>query len=202
MMWRPSCLAINELHPSANDDGAQIATSVRCRGWRAIADPMARFVDVAPSTLMGQRRQKVRRAQGLQRLLIRQRKNATSRNQGLFGRIFRRQFHFHITAPLALTIGAGAAVLRWGFIGLYGWPATFTLANSLHLGFSMLEAACVLLWWRARQGKSSGPLSILGQWFASMELLGRSLITTARGRSLHQWEQHGDVRERLLEIEI
>ena len=202
MMWRPSCLAINELHPSANADDAQIATSVRCRGWRAIADPMARFVDVAPSTLMGQRRQKVRRAQGLQRLLIRQRKNATSRNQGLFGRIFRRQFHFHITAPLALTIGAGAAVLRWGFIGLYGWPATFTLANSLHLGFSMLEAACVLLWWRARQGKSSGPLSILGQWFASMELLGRSLITTARGQSLHKWEQHSEVRERLLEIEI
>jgi len=58
------------------------------------------------------------------------------------------------------------------------------------------------LWWRSRQGKSSGPLSLIGQWFASMELLGRSLVITARGRSLHQWEQHADVRERMLDVEV
>ena len=201
MMWRPSCLAINELNPLANADDAQIATSIRCRGWRTLMDPMAQFSDVAPHTREGQRRQKIRRAQGLQRLLIRQREQAAAKSQGVFGRIFRRQFHFHIVAPLALTVALICAVLRWGFIGLYGWPATFTLANSVHLGFCMLEAACTLLWWRARRGKSNGLLTLPGQWLASMELLGRSLIATARGRSLHMWEQHTDVRERLMSLE-
>jgi len=202
MMWRPSCLAIDDLNPSANADDAQIATSIRCRGWRTLTDPLAHFVDAAPSTIKGQRRQKIRRAQGLQRLLTRQRKQATARSQGLFGRIFRRQHHFHIVAPLALTVATTSAILRWGFIVLYGWPATFTLANSLHLGFTVLETVCAALWWRSRQGKSSGPLSLIGQWFASMELLGRSLVITARGRSLHQWEQHADVRERMLDVEV
>ena len=202
LMWRPTCLAIDDLNPAANADDAQIATSIRCRGWRTIADPMAHFVDAAPSTIKGQRRQKIRRAQGLQRLLIRQRKQATAKSQGLFSRIFRRQHHFHIIAPLALTVATTCAVLRWGFIALYGWPATFTLANSLHLGFTVLELISAGLWWRSRQGKSSGPLSLVGQWFASMEILGRSLVITARGRSLHRWEQHTDVRERIVELEV
>ena len=65
----------------------------------------------------------------------------------------------------------------------------------------MLEATCTLLWWRGRQGKSNGLLTLPGQWLASMELLGRSLIATALGRSLHMWEQHTDVRERLMSLE-
>lgn len=201
MMWRASSLAIDDLYEGANADDAQIATSVRCKGWRVVVDPTARFVDVAPQTASEQRRQKIRRAQGLQRLLVRQRKRAGERNQGLFARIFRRQFHFHVLAPLALTVATASAVLRWGFIALYGWPATFTLANSLHLGLTLLEAVCVVLWWRSRSGKSSGPLSLIGQWLASMELLGRSLLTTARGVSLHMWEQHQDLRERNVVVE-
>ena len=202
MMWRPSCLAIDDLHTGANADDAQIATSVRCQGWRAVADPLANFIDAAPPTAEGQRRQKLRRAQGLQRLLTRMRKRASGKRQGVFGRIFRRQHHFHVIAPLAITVATASALLRWGFIGLYGWPATFTLANSLHLGFSVAEAVCLVLWWRNRSGRSNGPLSLVGQWLTSMEVLARSLITTARGRSLHQWEQHADVRERIAEIEV
>lgn len=202
MMWRPSCLAIDDLHTGANADDAQIATSVRCQGWRAVADPLASFIDAAPPTAEGQRRQKLRRAQGLQRLLTRMRKRASGKRQGVFGRIFRRQHHFHVIAPLAITVATASALLRWGFIGLYGWPATFTLANSLHLGFSVAEAVCLVLWWRNRSGRSNGPLSLVGQWLTSMEVLARSLITTARGRSLHQWEQHADVRERIAEIEV
>ena len=201
-MWRPSCLAIDDLYTGANADDAQIATSVRCQGWRAVTDPLATFIDVAPSTIEGQRRQKLRRAQGLQRLLTRMRKRASGKSQGVFGRIFRRQHHFHVIAPLAITVATASALLRWGFIGLYGWPATFTLANSLHLGFSVAEAVCLMLWWRNRSGRSNGPLSLVGQWLTSMEVLARSLITTARGRSMHQWEQHADVRERIVEIEV
>ncbi len=50
-MWRATCLAIDDLNASANADDAQIATSIRCRGWRTVADPMAHFVDAAPSTV-------------------------------------------------------------------------------------------------------------------------------------------------------
>ena len=202
MMWRPSCLAIDDLNPQANADDAQIATSIRCKGWRVVVDPVARFVDVAPTTATGQRRQKIRRAQGLQRLLLRQRKRAGERNQGVFARIFRRQVHFHVTAPLALTVATTSAVLRWVFIALYGWPATFTLANSLHLGFTMLVLVCVTLWWRGRSGKNNGPFRLIGQWLSSMELLGRALIASTRGVSLHMWDQHEDVRERMLELEV
>ena len=53
MMWRPSCLAIDDLNPQANADDAQIATSIRCKGWRVVVDPVARFVDVAPTTAAG-----------------------------------------------------------------------------------------------------------------------------------------------------
>jgi len=202
MMWRASTLAVDDLFDQANADDAQIATAVRRQGWRSIVDPQARFVDVAPEAASEQRRQKIRRAQGLQRLLLRERRRAGQRSQGVFGRIVRRQVHFHIAAPLALTVAAFSAVLRWGFIGLYGWPATFTLANSMHLGLAGLEAAFLVLWWRSRQGKSSGPLSLIGQWLASMELLGRALVTTARGRSLHMWEQHQDVRQRMSDVEV
>lgn len=202
MMWRAKSLPYDDLFAGANADDAQIATAVRCKGWRTVVDPMARFVDAAPSTASEQRRQKIRRAQGLQRLLIRQRKQAGGRHQGMFGRIFRRQTHFHVTAPLALSVATFSAAMRWAFIGFYGWPATFTLANSVHLGFTALEAVCVLLWWRSRSGRRTGPLSLVGQWLASMELLGRALMTTARGGSLHLWEQHQDVRERILDVEV
>ena len=202
MMWRPSCLAIDDLNVGSNADDAQIATSVRTRGWRTVVDTRARFVDAAPASIEEQRRQKVRRAQGLQRLLIQRRKRATARTQGIFAKIMRRQFHFHITAPLALTVACISAIMRWVFIALYGWPATFTLANSLHLGFTVAEILCVGLWWRSRSGKNNGPLSLLGRWLSSMELLGRSLFTTARGTSLHMWEQHTDVRDAVVELEV
>ena len=202
MMWRPSCLAIDDLNVGSNADDAQIATSVRTRGWRTVVDTRARFVDAAPASIEEQRRQKVRRAQGLQRLLIQRRKRATARTQGMFAKIMRRQFHFHITAPLALAVACISAIMRWVFIALYGWPATFTLANSLHLGFTVAEILCVGLWWRSRSGKNNGPLSLLGRWLSSMELLGRSLFTTARGTSLHMWEQHTDVRDAVVELEV
>ena len=155
MMWRPSCLAIDDLNVGSNADDAQIATSVRTRGWRTVVDTRARFVDAAPASIEEQRRQKVRRAQGLQRLLVQRRRRATARTQGIFAKIMRRQFHFHITAPLALTVACISAIMRWVFIALYGWPATFTLANSLHLGFTVAEILCVGLWWRSRSGKTT-----------------------------------------------
>ena len=198
MMWRQEALPIDELNPLSNADDAQIATAIRCQGWRVVVDEQAVFHDAAPDRPSEQRRQKIRRAQGLQRLLVRRRKEGSGRRHGVFSKIMKRQFHFHITAPLAVGIASISALLRWGFIGLYGWPATFTLAHSLHMGLCAMEAIMLGLWWRARSGKTSGPLSLLGQWLSSMELLMRSLVTSARGRSLHMWQQHADVREAMV----
>lgn len=44
MMWRPSSMAIDDLVAGANADDAQIATSVRCMGWRVVVDASTRFV--------------------------------------------------------------------------------------------------------------------------------------------------------------
>jgi len=195
MMWRRESLPVDELNPFSNADDAQIATAIRCQGWRVVVDEQAVFYDAAPELPSEQRRQKIRRGQGIQRLLVRRRKDAFSRRHGTFSKIMKRQFHFHIIAPLAIGVASMSALLRWGFIGLYGWPATFTLANSLHLGLCTMEAVMLALWWRARSGRTSGPLSILGQWLSSMELLIRSLLTSVQGRSLHMWQQHTDVRE-------
>ena len=199
MMWRQEALPIDELNPLSNADDAQIATAIRCQGWRVVVDEQAVFHDAAPDRPSEQRRQKItKRLRALQRLLVRRRKEGSGRRHGVFSKIMKRQFHFHITAPLAVGIASISALLRWGFIGLYGWPATFTLAHSLHMGLCAMEAIMLGLWWRARSGKTSGPLSLLGQWLSSMELLMRSLVTSARGRSLHMWQQHADVREAMV----
>ena len=198
MMWRQELLPVDELNPFSNADDAQIATAIRCQGWRVVVDDQAVFHDAAPELPSEQRRQKIRRGQGIQRLLVRRRKDAFSRRHGVFSKIMKRQFHFHIIAPLAVGIASVSALLRWGFIALYGWPATFTLANSLHLGFCAVEATMLLLWWRARSGRTTGPFSLLGQWLSSMELLVHSLLLSARGKSLHMWQQHVDVREAMI----
>ena len=198
MMWRQEALPVDELNPLSNADDAQIATAIRCQGWRVVVDEQAIFHDAAPEHPSEQRRQKIRRGQGIQRLLVRRRKEGSGRRHGVFSKIMKRQFHFHITAPLAVGIASISALLRWGFIALYGWPATFTLANSLHMSLCAMEAVMIGLWWRARSGKTSGPLSLLGQWLSSMELLMRSLVTSARGRSLHMWQQHTAVSETMV----
>jgi len=199
MMWRSSTLLPNDLVTYANADDAQIATAIRCKGWRSIADAGATFRDVAPLSAEGQRRQKVRRGQGLRRLLMRRRREAGHSKQGVFGRIVRRQHHFHIVAPLLLAVASVAAVVRWGLVLAFGWPEASTTASQLHLAATGMEAVAMLAWLGAKQGRSWGPLTLLGQWLISMTWLMQSLMLLANGRSLHMWEQHRD--ERLLNQE-
>ena len=48
MMWRQEALPIDELNPLSNADDAQIATAIRCQGWRVVVDEQAVFHDAAP----------------------------------------------------------------------------------------------------------------------------------------------------------
>ena len=66
MMWRHGAFRTDDLLTESNADDAQIASLIRFGGLRSIFDEDASFVDFAPTTVEGQSRQKIRRAQGLQ----------------------------------------------------------------------------------------------------------------------------------------
>ena len=192
MMWRSSSFSASQINIGSNADDAQIATQVRLNGLRSIHDPRMHFMDVAPSTPEGQRRQKVRRAQGLQRLLLRHRKHWWSRKLGSFAPILRREAHFHLAAPLLLAGAAAAAVLRWGTVMFIGMP-NGTLAM-MHGGLAMVELFTLTAWMVHRNGMRIPGLVTVGSIFTGMEHLLAAMWTSFRGRSLHMWDQHTDTR--------
>ena len=79
--WRAGLVSSSDLYYSSNADDAQIATAARLAGFRSIQDPDLKFSDQMPLKAKGQRRQKVRRAQGLIRLLARKRKHWFSKEK-------------------------------------------------------------------------------------------------------------------------
>ena len=106
--WRSSCFQSIQLNTLSNADDAQIATGVRLNGFRSIHDSEVYFEDVAPMSPEDNGGKKIRRGQGLQRLLMSHRKSWFDRRLGTFSSIPRREAHFHILAPLA---GNGCGVV-------------------------------------------------------------------------------------------
>ena len=197
MMWRHSGFSSEQLNVHSNADDAQIATGVRLNGLRSLYDREIYFEDIAPTTPEGQRRQKIRRGQGLQRLLIGHRKRWFDRSLGSFASILRREAHFHLFAPLLFAGAAFAAILRWSIIGLAGMPSG-SLAV-LHGSLALAELGCLTAWLLDRQGIRIPLLSTIGSLFSGMEHLLAAHWQSLRGRSLHMWEQHGDTRMALAE---
>ena len=192
MMWRNSGFSSKQLNVHSNADDAQIATGVRLNGLRSLHDSEIYFEDIAPTTPEGQRRQKIRRGQGLQRLLLSHRKSWFDSQLGNFAAILRREAHFHLFAPL-LFAGAGlAAILRWGVIGVFGMPTG--LLAVLHGTLAMIELGCLTAWILNRQGIRVPLLVTPGALFSGMEHLLVAHWYSVRGRSLHMWEQHIDTR--------
>ena len=192
MMWRSSSFKAEQMYTTANADDAQIATQVRLNGMRSIHDVHLQFQDVAPGTIEGQRRQKIRRAQGLQRLLLRHRKHWWSRKLGSCAPILRREAHFHLAAPLLLAGAAAAAVLRWGTVMFIGMP-NGTLAM-MHGGLAMVELFGLTAWMVHRNGIVIPGLGTVGSLLTGMEQLLGAMWASFRGRSLHMWDQHTDTR--------
>ncbi len=197
MMWRHSGFSSTQLNVQSNADDAQIATGIRLNGLRSLHDSDVYFEDVAPTTPEGQRRQKIRRGQGLQRLLVSHRKRWFDRRLGTFASILRREAHFHLFAPLLLAGAAFAAVIRWSIISLAGMP-NGTLAV-LHGTLAMIELGCLTAWLLDRQGIKIPLLSTIGSLFSGMEHLLAAHWQSLRGRSLHIWDQHSDTRMALAE---
>ena len=143
-----------------------------------------------PLTAKGQRRQKVRRAQGLIRLLARKRKFWFSKRQGRFAKILRRNAWMHILSPLAITGAAVLAVMR---------NIAYLPESTLMGALSALEMYCLISWLLARSNKSIIGTKTAGVILCGLENLLSALVLAGRGKSLHMWQQHSDVREALSE---
>ena len=188
LAWRAGMVSALDMYLSANADDAQIATAVRLNGLRSIQDPDLKFSDQMPLTRKGQRRQKVRRAQGLIRLLTRKRKHWFSHREGRFAKILRRNAWMHILSPLAIAAGGIMAVMR---------NIAYLPETSLTMALSAIEVYCLSSWLLARSNKSFFGIRTAGVIMCGLENLLAALVHSGRGKSLHMWEQHTDVRETL-----
>lgn len=185
MAWRAGKISSSDLYPTANADDAQIATAIRLNGLRAIHDSELFFTDYMPTTGKGQRRQKVRRAQGLIRLLARKRKFWFSSRVGRFGKILRMNAWMHIFSPFLMFGATIMAILRnISFTEELAW-------------LSLLEMYCLAAWLLVRSQKGFTGVKTAGTILFGMENLFIAMFTTARGKSLHIWDQHSDVREEI-----
>ena len=186
--WRNGLVSSSDLYLKSNADDAQIATAARLNGLRAIQDPELLFSDQMPLTAKAQRRQKVRRAQGLIRLLARKRKFWFSKRQGRFAKILRRNAWMHILSPLAISAAAVLAVMR---------NVAYLPESSLMGALSTLEVYCLVSWLLARSNKSIFGTRTAGVILCGLENLLSALVLAGRGKSLHMWQQHSDIRELL-----
>ena len=192
MIWRTELVSSSDLNTRANADDAQIATAVRLQGLRSIVDENVWFEDMAPPTIKGQRRQKIRRGQGLQRLLISKRSRFFDKRLGVFSTILRREAYFHVISPLLYGGFVIAAATRWITIAIAGYP-TGSLAT-IHNVFTVLELISILAWMNGRFGLKIPYLSPFDTVYSGSEVLLLSLAKSSRGHSLHMWEQHVDTR--------
>ena len=186
--WRSGLVSSSDLYVKSNADDAQIATAARINGLRSIQDPELSFSDQMPLTAKGQRRQKVRRAQGLIRLLARKRKFWFSKRQGRFAKVLRRNAWMHILSPLAVTGAAALAIMR---------NIAYLPESALMGALSALEVYCLASWILARSNKSIFGTKTAGVILCGIENLLSALVLAGRGKSLHMWQQHSDVREEL-----
>ena len=197
LVWRSNLVKSTDLNIMSNADDAQIATAVRLAGFRAIQDPELKFTDYMPSTLSGQRRQKVRRAQGLIRHLLTKREKLFDPKLGRFAVILRMQIWMMIISPLLLLVVILFALLRNFSVMMVGMGQDIELF--FHLAALMCEGVFILSWLLMRSGVRVPLLSILGTVLVAMEHLNAAMFQALRGNSLHMWAQHEDVRQALAE---
>ena len=195
IVWRRAILDIEALHCTSNADDAQIATNVRINGYRAIQDPQAFFIDHAPAERSEHARQKVRRAQGLQRHLLRQRAYWFSSTHGRFAQILRQEAALHILTPLLLFAGMIAMIARWLMIGLSEVDFENVTLTTMHVSLFAIEAICICSWLLTRLGIRIVGISTLGTILDNNIHLMKAMWMSSRGSSLHLWEQHLDGRE-------
>ena len=194
MMWKREALDVEELNVRSNADDAQIATNVRINGLRAIQDSDAYFIDHAPFQRKEHTRQKVRRAQGLQRHLLRQRRHWFNRRHGRFAATLRQEAALHLLSPLLLVGALVAMLARWATIGFAEIDFSNATLTTMHVGLFVAEAIVFASWLSVRYSVRIPLLNQLGTIIDGNVQLVRALWKSARGTSLHMWDQHTDGR--------
>jgi cellulose synthase/poly-beta-1,6-N-acetylglucosamine synthase-like glycosyltransferase len=193
MMWRHGSFSPSKLNTASNADDAQITSLIRFAGLRTIFDPEAKFTDFAPSTIDGQRRQKIRRAQGLQTMLMTIPKQNKLVNSGKFTAIIRYQEYLHLTAPLLIFSAGMSAIIRWTYVSIIGMPVGQEAL--FHAGLGFLELTVLVAWLTNRNGIKLPLLNTIGTVFTGFEYLFISRVRILFRRQSNRWDQHSDTRE-------
>ena len=193
MMWRHGSFSPSKLNTAANADDAQITALIRFAGLRTIFDSEAKFTDFAPSTIDGQRRQKIRRAQGLQTMLMTLPKQNKLVKSGKYSMIFRYQRYLYLTAPMMLFFAGISAIIRWTYVSLSGMPVGQEAL--FHAGLGFLELFVLVAWLTNRNGIKLPFINTIGTVFTGFEYLLISRIRILLGRQSNRWDQHTDTRE-------
>ena len=193
MMWRHGSFDAADLNTDCNADDAQIASLIRIGGLRSVFDSEASFIDFAPSTIEGQRRQKIRRAQGLQNMLKRFSHHHKLPDEGRFAEIFNTQYYLHITAPIILFQIAIASIIRWLFVSISGMPVGYEAV--IHALLAFVELMILVSWLTYRSGIKLPFVTLIGSLITSFEYLFIANFRNARGIQSNMWEQHQDTRK-------
>lgn len=193
MMWRHGSFRSDDLLTESNADDAQIASLIRFGGSRSILDEDASFIDFAPTTVEGQSRQKVRRAQGLQNILDKFPKQHELPEEGHFSTIFRTQKYFHLVVPMMLFQIAIVAIIRWTYVGATSMPVGYEAA--LHAILSFTELLMLVSWLTFRNGIKLPLVTTIGALLTSFEYLFIARYRNSTGKSSHKWDQHSDTRK-------
>ena len=194
MMWRSEALDVEVLNVQSNADDAQIATNVRINGLRTIQDSETYFIDHAPIQRREHFRQKVRRAQGLQRHLLRQRKHWFNPRHGRFTSTLRQEAAIHLFTPLLLMSAFVAMLARWASIGFAEIDFSNATLTTMHLSLFVAEGVAIVSWFTVRYNIRIPFINRLGVVLDGNVQLVRALWESARGSSLHMWDQHQDGR--------
>ena len=193
MMWRHGSFSPSRLNTASNADDAQITALIRFAGLRTIFDSEAKFTDFAPSTIDGQRRQKIRRAQGLQKMLMTIPKQNKLVKSGKYSMIFSYQRYLHLTAPLLLFLAGISAIIRWTYVSFSGIPIGQDAL--FHAGLGFLELIILVAWLTNRNGIKLPLVNTIGTVVTGFEYLFISRIRILLGRQSNRWDQHTDTRE-------
>ncbi|MED5308608.1 MAG: glycosyltransferase, partial [Candidatus Thermoplasmatota archaeon] len=193
MMWRHGAFLSDDLLANSNADDAQIASLIRINGLRSIIDENASFIDFAPTTMEGQSRQKIRRAQGLQNMLDRFPKQHKLPEGGYFSAIFRTQRYLHLVIPILLFQIAIVAIIRWTYVSVTSMPTGYEAV--IHASLSFVELLILVSWLTFRNGIRLPLLTTIGALITSFEYLFIARYRNSRGISSHKWDQHIDVRQ-------
>lgn len=180
---------IESLPEGKSGDDSRLANVIRKKGYRAVYDSAAVFYEYSPPDFRSKWIQKVRRGQGLIRLLWDYRSCLFRRKFGAYGLfILPMEFLMHCVFPtlflfsiFTFTLSLILINICIAILGLFFLAVAFTLTN-IKVKNSLLK-------------KMRNFFSLVLS-FLSMELyLFYGLLLTLSGKSLHKWQKVGSVRK-------